>query len=126
MAREFPDKVSICMPAGTTIKDEALAYFNFLADHPGSRKLPAWQAIVQAFKSEWPCNERNTRDSDDDAPIRLVQRWDYLNVDCRGGDAKDAAVTDKACDERLVVEKELKRLGCTVDRDAWSCGKKEH
>jgi hypothetical protein len=43
-------------PPEVNYKDMSVVFFDYLAKHKEARKLSASEALMLAFKNEWPCH----------------------------------------------------------------------
>ncbi|OSI23731.1 hypothetical protein BST65_20695 [Bradyrhizobium canariense] len=81
-------------PPNVTVKDMSVVFFDYMAEHKEARDMPAAQALMQAFKDKFPCQEPSTASH---GTFSKVQIDDFPNE--VGQIAKDVAAACKQADE---------------------------
>jgi len=93
---------------------------------PAVKTAEALRPVIAACPIEAAVQARGARPFHECDPIfeeasDLIEQWKALNESCRGG-AGDDEKTNKACEERLIVEKKLGVQGCKFNHSGeWSC-----
>ncbi|QQO16867.1 hypothetical protein JJB99_12340 [Bradyrhizobium diazoefficiens] len=81
-------------PTGMTVKEMSVIFFDYLAGHREARELPAAQALMLAFKDNFPCQEPSSVSRESSARVHIADLPTEV-----GQIAKDVAAACKEAEE---------------------------